>query len=272
MNQNVKTIIFDLDGTIYQNVSFHRTYLHFLLADTPWDTWETELVEFVELVFSGQRLAMNHFYRLERVQVDTPEEFFATLEECICPAMDYEEALIRTDLVYLGDAWAVVGYVGEMLGLLADGRGDVIYRRVRESMEQEGMVGNPRLKAAISGLSSHFNVILMSNSYEDTAQEFLRQLGYENVFSNLGSSANKPFDMITRLEQIAPQILAEPETILSIGDHAFNDLMPIQQKGGQTVWINPFQNIARPTCDLELASLDELAGFLENMTLNLKTG
>ncbi len=271
MDQNVKTVIFDLDGTIYQNVSFHRTYLHFLLEGTPWAKWEEEFVEFVDDVFAGKNLVMNRFYQIVPVQVTTPQDFFAVLEQCICPTVSYEQALTRSDLVYLGDAWAVVTFVGEMLGLLGDQRSDSIYRRVRSHMEQQGMQGNLRLKDAIRELASQCNVVLMSNSYEATAQEFLRQLGYEGIFPCLCSSANKPVDMIAQLERIDPQILAEPATVLSIGDHAYNDLMPIQQKGGRTVWINPFQNIARPKRDVELASLDELAGYLENIISKLNT-
>ena len=41
--------------------------------------------------------------------------------------------------------------------------------------------------------------------------------------------------------------------------------MPIAEKGGRTVWINPFQGIARPNCHVELATLDDLADFLEEI-------
>ena len=72
--------------------------------------------------------------------------------------------------------------------------------------------------------------------------------------------------MIEKLEEIDPMIFAEPQRVLSIGDHAFNDLMPIKQKGGRTVWLNPFSNIQRAECDLELATLDDLAGYLNDLT------
>ncbi|NMB01635.1 MAG: hypothetical protein GX971_09005, partial [Firmicutes bacterium] len=99
-----------------------------------------------------------------------------------------------------------------------------------------------------------------------TAQEFLRQLGYDDLFPLICSSANKPFDMITKLEEVDPVIFEQPETVISIGDHAYNDLMPIKQKGGRTVWLNPFRNIARPTCDLEVETLDDLAEYLTTLT------
>ena len=266
MHKNVKTVIFDLDGTVYQNTTFHRDYLHFLVEDTAWVNWEAALIEFVDSVFAGKRLVMNRFYQTVQVKPETPDEFFAMLEESLCPPLSYEEALNSRDIIYLGDAWAVVTLIGETLGLLAGERRDLIYRRARRRMEEEGMGGSIVLKTAISDLSKRCNVILMSNSYEETAQEFLRQLGYNDLFPLICSSANKPFDMIRKLEQIDPAIFEQPETVISIGDHAYNDLMPIQQKGGRTVWLNPFPNIERPVCDVEVETLDELAGYLTTLT------
>ncbi len=265
MYKNVRTLVFDLDGTVYQNLDFHQDYLHFLVQDTAYIEWESSLVEFVTSVFAGRRLVMNRFYKVDPEQFDSPEEFYAKLEQCLCPMIPYVEAFGRTDLTYLGDAWAVVTFIGEMLGVLEGERSDLVYRRVRRDMEEKGMEGSARLKAAIQNLIPHYKVILMSNSYEDTAREFLRQLDYEDLFPNIYSSANKPFEMITKLEQREPGLFTDPKTVLSIGDHAYNDLMPIAQKGGRTVWINPFKDIARPACDLELATLDDLAGFLETM-------
>lgn len=266
MNNNVRTVVFDLDGTVYQNTTFHRDYIHFLVENTPWADWEVDLTEFADSVFSGERLVMNRFYKTGRINPKTPDEFFSILESYLCPPLAYEEALNRKDIIYLGDAWAVVTLIGDTLGLLDGERRDLIYRRARRRMEEQGMRGNLFLKTAIRDLAKRCNVILMSNSYEETAQEFLRQLGYDDLFPLICSSANKPFDMITKLEEVDPVIFEQPETVISIGDHAYNDLMPIKQKGGRTVWLNPFRNIARPTCDLEVETLDDLAEYLTTLT------
>lgn len=270
MNNKLKTLIFDLDGTVYQNTTFHRDYLHFLVQDTPFVRWETALIDFVERVFAGEALLMNRFYKTGPLNPTTPEEYFIALENQLCPSLSYEEALSQDQVIYLGDAWAVVTFIGETLGLLDGERRDAIYRQTRRRMEEEGMVGNYPLKNAIQELVRSYHVILMSNSYEDTAQEFLRQLGFHDLFPMICSSANKPFDMIKKLEQIDPAIFDNPETVLSIGDHAYNDLMPIKLKGGHTVWLNPFPNIVRPECDLELQTLDELAGYLQTLTKQAK--
>ena len=37
--EHIKTVVFDLDGTIYQNNRFHPDYIHFLLEGTPYESW-----------------------------------------------------------------------------------------------------------------------------------------------------------------------------------------------------------------------------------------
>lgn len=263
---SIKTVVFDLDGTIYQDITFHQHYLHYLVQGTKWAQWEAALVEFVDLVFAGQALHMNEFYRTTVLNPRTPGDFFSALEELRCPSLTYDQALCRRDVIYLGDGWAVVTLIGDALGLLNGERRDRVYRLARRHMEEQGMEGSVTLRQAVQELSSVYKVILMSNSPADTALEFLRQLGYHHLFPIICSSANKPYEMIEKLEEIDPMIFAEPQRVLSIGDHAFNDLMPIKQKGGRTVWLNPFPNIQRAECDLELATLDDLAWYLNDLT------
>lgn len=62
MRQEIDTIIFDLDGTIYQNTEFHRDYLRFLVDGTGLEAWADSLIAFADAVFAGERLVMNAFY------------------------------------------------------------------------------------------------------------------------------------------------------------------------------------------------------------------
>ncbi len=266
MKTPVRTVIFDLDGTIYQNTAFHRDYLRYLVEGTDRADWAQALIGFADDVFAGKKLVMNRFYRSEAGNPQTLDELFLTIAAGICPPMTYEQARDSRGLIYLGDAWAVMALIGATLGLIGNGRGDQIYRRVRAGMEQEGMRGNTALKAAIERLSKRCDVILLSNSYEDTARAFLEQLGFDGVFEHIRYSANKPFDMIAILKDFNPRMFDQPETVWSIGDHAYNDLMPVSQMGGRTVWINGFdQNVAHPACDVVLMTLDDLAKYLNTI-------
>ncbi len=261
----MKTIIFDLDGTIYQNTVFHKDYIRFMLENTALENWEDDLIHLTEKIFSGEELTMNCFYKLENIDAKNPKEFISRLNKNICLNLSTDDAYNAKDIIYLGDAWSVITLIGVSLGLLSNERADILFRRIRLKMEVDGMRGNEILKENIIKLNDKYNILLMSNSYEETVREFLRQLNYENVFSKICTAAKKPFNMIKNLNNLDENILKNSTDIISIGDHSFNDLMPISKLGGATVWINPYKNINRPKCDVELSSPDDLAQYLKTL-------
>ncbi len=69
-----RIVIFDLDGTIYQNSVFHRGYLRTLVAGTWAEPLEADLVRLAEAIFAGRELDMNRFYRRGRAEAATVPE------------------------------------------------------------------------------------------------------------------------------------------------------------------------------------------------------
>ena len=85
MHRAVNTVIFDLDGTVYQDTTFHRDYIRFLVADTPFAQWQDDLIQLVDGVFAGEHLTMNRFYEVKQVQARSAWELFCTLQQNLCP-------------------------------------------------------------------------------------------------------------------------------------------------------------------------------------------
>lgn len=265
MDNRFKTVVFDLDGTIYQNNTFHRDYMGFLLEGTAYEGWQEPLSAFIDQVYLGRRLVMNAYYRVSLMDPASPEELCRRLEDARLPEMDYDTALDRDDCLYLGDAWAVVTFIGRALGLLEGERQDRIYRQIRRKMSQDGLQGNRRLRSAISRLGESCTTVLLTNSYEETAVDFLRQLGFQDAFRQAVYSAGKPRGLAENLMSRCPDLATDPGSVLAVGDHAFNDLMPLQRLGCKALWINPFRDIHEPACDWSVHTLDELACCLEEI-------
>ena len=263
--EHIKTVVFDLDGTIYQNNIFYPDYIHFLVEETPYESWETDLVSLVDDIFAGRRLVMNDYYCCSPICADSFAAYVESLEKARTPELTFESSVTRTDTMFLGDAWAVVALIGSTLGLIQNGRGDVIYKKTRNKMSEDGMEGNMRLKAAILELGKHYETVLLTNSYEQTALDFLAQLNFSGVFTKIVYSAHKPYGLVENLTRFCPQLADRPETFLTIGDHAFNDLMPLQRLGAKALWINPFEGIHEAKADMIVHTLDELAERLECM-------
>ena len=155
---------------------FHRGYLRTLVAGTWAEPLEADLVRLAEAIFAGRELDMNRFYRRGRAEAATVPELVQALRKRVLPGMTYAEALQADDVVYLGDAWAVLAYLGDALGCLDGDRANEVYRLTRLQMEQAGMHGDRGLYEAIMRLEQRCRVVLLSNSYEETVREFLRQL------------------------------------------------------------------------------------------------
>ena len=164
---------------------------------------------------------MNRFYRRGRAEAATVPELVQALRKRVLPNMTYAEALQADDVVYLGDAWAVLAYLGDALGCLDGDRANEVYRLTRLQMERAGMHGDRGLYEAIMRLEQRCRVVLLSNSYEETVREFLRQLGFAGAFREICSSANKPYGMIASLQALDPALLAHRRPRLQRSDAHF---------------------------------------------------
>ena len=155
MLQSERIVIFDLDGTIYQNTAFHTDYIHTLVADTEFAHWEQDLIGLADEIFAGGKLHMNHFYRMGTLRAHSCAELAAGLEQRLCHRLTYEQALEKKDILYLGDAWAVLDLLGTALGCLDKKRSDEIYHRIRHHMWGRTCVS--RLPAASGGWRTRKN-------------------------------------------------------------------------------------------------------------------
>lgn len=263
MNDKIKVIVFDLDGTIYQNITFHKDYIHYLVEGTDKEAWEENLLEFVDDVFCGKRLKMNMFYHAIEIEAADPDHHFSMLEEAIAADMSCDDMPAKDEYIYLGDAWAVLTLLGYSLGLNKGDRCEEIYKRTRQSMEIQGLHGNERLRNAIVKAGMRYEIVLLSNSYFSTAMEFLRQIGFDQIFGKMEFSVEKPHGLVNVLKKLCPLALDHPETVLTIGDHAYNDLEILRRIGCCTLWINPFTGIHEPSYDFCVKTLDELADYLD---------
>ena len=265
MEERIKVIVFDLDGTLYQDFSFYKQYIHFMLEGTGKEGWERRLAEYVEEVLRGWRLKMNAFYRCKALKADDPEQYFALAEQAAAYGDAPQESAGANETIYLGDAWAVLTFIGYSIGVFGAERCQETYRRTRRAMEESGLSGSKRLRDAIERASTSRDTILLSNSDAETAHKLLEKLGYGGLFKRECFSVEKPYGLVDALESCLPGALEHPRTILAIGDHAYNDLEPLRRLGCRTLWMNPYPGIQEPAYDLRLKTIEELAEFLDGL-------
>ena len=259
----VKVILFDMDGTLYQDPDFHRPYLRYLLQDTPHASFAEESIRLADEIILHDAVPMNRFYRVRR-----REEGFSGWEEMaqwMCdsqiPEMPFEDCYRNGigQLCYLGDLWEVAIFIANILGTLPQ-NGQKAFLRVREEMEQTTLRPAPELYALLDRLKQRYTTVLLSNSPEGTASAFIARLGFDRSFTHHFYGAQKPYHLFENLRRHEGMEAVRPEKILSIGDHAYNEIAPVRLQGGQTVWINPYADapqIEASACVRDIPALIE---------------
>ncbi|MCL2008092.1 MAG: hypothetical protein FWG77_08410 [Treponema sp.] len=264
MEPLISTLVFDLDGTLYQHMSYHRDYMAALLEGSTCVQYTEKIVNLLDAVLCGDVLKMNAYYRVSEQDFTDIDSFINHLKAGYLGSDDglFEEAKIDKSIRYLGDPWFLCSYFASALGIKYEYNNDS-FLKTREKMLKEGLSGSQRLLDLVKSLREGYEVFLLSNSEEMTAASFIRALGYEGVFTGVSYGSRKPFGFMESLERICPGVSQRPQTILSIGDHAYNDLEPVRRAGGKTLWVDPY-NSKHPYPHGEMVSgSEDLAEYLE---------
>lgn len=105
--------------------------------------------------------------------------------------------------------------------------------------------------------------VLVSNTPSFGVMPLLARLGLTTLLDEIVCDAAKPRGFAERLRGYA-QIEALPErSVLSIGDHFVNDIVPAIEAGCSTAYINPFGVGPRGEADLEASRFEELADEID---------
>ncbi len=257
----VRFLIFDLDGTLYQDLEFHRELCDRALSGTPYEPMIPEVVDLVDRILEGDPdNRMPDFVYLRRFEgiVDPTDGggLAAAFAAAPCTPMDTLSLADHAgdDPVSLADGWSVSFAVLRLLGIPNEARKSAFYE-VRSSMLAR-LCRHDVLTAALRSATPY--KILQTNSPEDTGTEFIEALLESESFREIHCDAGKPrgiHHLITGLIDAG----ALPQEILSIGDHPWNDLKPARDLGCRTVLISPYAGMPNGRWDLRLHTLEELA-------------
>ncbi|KIL43077.1 HAD family hydrolase [Jeotgalibacillus campisalis] len=258
--EEVKVIIFDLDGTMYQQETFHRLYLAYALEGSMWEKEYDRLLLGMEEIFSNQALfKMGHYYTNVDQEYETVEE---VLDFTGSETLSDEESFI-----YGGDAWSLLNILTARLGIDENKRRSA-FIRVRKQMlgGEESIISSQTLTAAIKNLEYIKRKVLMTNTHAQSGHEFIEYLNITSLFDEIYLDAKKPDGMQEVIKSLLIREKVQPHEILSIGDHPWNDLLPAKKLGCKTLLVTPFQLADPSQWDGVVTSSDELAVVLMELT------
>ncbi|MWV47246.1 HAD hydrolase-like protein [Paenibacillus sp. HJL G12] len=269
--KDIKVIIFDMDGTLYQEDSFMERYIRHLLKGTEHEPDTEAAVQTAKVIRSGDTgFGFGHFYHLQdgvmliREEEGMAQGYVWDGTSVPIPAVGgrYDFGSIEgAELLHIGDPWGIVAMLSHRYKLperkLTDAFDQVRREMLRDPYRFEI---HPGLMQAVEELGVEKKV-LMTNTPQQSGIEFLEYMNMRHVFDEVHCGAGKPEGLELYVASLLKQGYGAHE-ILSIGDNPWNDLHPVRRIGGRTCLISPYASYDQATWDLRLTALDELEQLL----------
>jgi FMN phosphatase YigB (HAD superfamily) len=267
----IEVVLFDLDGTLYQDGTFYKRYLELLFKEGSYAASLDEILEEMEHLLEGRHTSSIGDWYHPSTDTWSRETLGNQLE---LPHRDWKGGEVKvepnqwshTSAIYAGDAWSLVN-----IFTVKHGVGEVKRQEAFQQVRKEMLYGSSSferhtgLYEAIRQLSGVRSKLLLTNSPENTGREFIAALGVNELFTDILYGAGKPVGMEHFMNELMKREGLRPEQILSIGDHAWNDLYPVHKLGGRTAWISAYPSSDPSLWDVRLTTLDELASLLTDI-------
>ncbi len=250
------TIIFDVDGTLYEEPAAYARYVEELSRYVAPERQEEFLAEWHAAREGRHALRVGGGYD---VPTDTLFRHLAGTIISHCdwqghplPAMPNPEAsppsedarpgalptetlVFGDDVLSIGDLWGLASALAIHYGLARSER-DNAFLATRAYMDGPDfpMSPSPGLAQILERLHrSTVRLVAMTNSPAETTQTVLGKLGLLSYFDETFAAARKPRGI--------REVLAghpAPARILSIGDNYINEIEPVLQAGGAALYID----------------------------------
>ncbi|HZG87778.1 HAD family hydrolase [Paenibacillus sp.] len=270
---DISVVIFDMDGTLYQEDTFVERYIAYMMAETEEGARSAAALRARALLTGDSPIRLGQYYhREDDVVLVRSGGIFAnayTWEgeplEAGRFAASYA-SMEPTDerLLYLGDPWGVVNALRHKHRIPLE-TADAAFRRVREEM-LEAPYAFPLDESLLQAVRELDGVtkVLMTNTYEQSALDFLRRMGLDGAFDDVVPAAEKPAGIAEYMDALVRRGIA-PSEILSIGDNPWNDLLPAKRLGALTCCISPYELAEEESWDIRVHTVGELAALLREL-------
>lgn len=262
----IKVIIFDMDGTLYQEDTYLERYIRYLLEGTEYEGETESAVSAGRAILTGEHpFQFGHFYHTqEDVALVRHEESFIqgfTWEGTAIDERAHSYGQLSSQaphLIHIGDPWGIAAVVRHKYKL-SEAKQQSAFVRVREEMVLAPYHFEFRsdLFQAMEELTAVEKKILMTNTYLESGIEFLNYMKIHHLFEEVYCGAEKPLGLRSYFASLLEQGYQAHE-ILSVGDNTWNDLHPVKRMGGRTCFISPYSSSDPEAWDLRLTTLDEL--------------
>lgn len=269
---NIKVIICDLDGTLYQDEHYYKRFLSHLLKGSVFEGEEALIQAKADAILEGKdKFLLGHFYdRTSDLTGKTLEERLAI--EPIVNTEGHFEAYLERKYGFIADGWSVVFMLANQLGIAKEVV-DAAFAKVREEMlmPEYAIEVNEQLIQVLGKLAQYTEgMYMLTNTARPEAIDFTKYIHLEDKFNVIQYGADKPFGLMELLPNILKEHQIEGSEILAIGDHGYNDLYPVKAIGGHTILTSPYMIHDHVDWSVRVHTLGQLKEQLEEVLADCK--
>ncbi|WP_185806910.1 HAD family hydrolase [Bacillus salinus] len=274
--ENIQVIIFDLDGTLYEDThhfDFYAQRIKEYLPDEKQSVFEQDYEAAVNgkhtlaigMVYDAQEdliLRQNKGYVIEAYSWDG-----SSLSESDVVSK-YGEKIVfdRERMFNVGDLWWIPNAIGRHYGL---GREETYeaFLKTREYMMTPEFVmkENKEFVSTLEKLSQTKKLVLLTNSPQPDSEVIVSKLGLSDVFDHKIFNGKKPVHTLQHFKAIQEKYSIDYTNILSVGDNYINEILPARELGCPTILIDSHQIGEDDHADYIVSNIAEATKILQTL-------
>jgi FMN phosphatase YigB (HAD superfamily) len=245
-------IIFDLDGTLYEDTDHFDYYASLLQKRLPAGQQGAFSEEYRKMKDGSHIVAIGKAYDVNRdcaITVDAMTDKATAVHDWEGREWDQSEVKRNygdrlhfdfENMIAIGDGWWLPFVTSRHFGLTSQ-ETYICYNTTKEYMVTDDfqLTKTPGLKEGLHSLKQTKPLVLMTNSEKDDVERLLKELDLEWIFDRIVPSALKPSSTKKHLQALMAYYQVPPEKTLSIGDNFINEIAPALLLGMNALYIQP---------------------------------
>ncbi|MFS0784984.1 HAD family hydrolase [Shouchella sp. 1P09AA] len=265
---NVDLVIFDLDGTLYEDTDHFDYYANTLAKELETSKQEQFFADYEKMKKGQHTVAIGKAYDVSRDVIVEVEPFNGHVEKVHrwngeeVPQSEWKD-MYQTPVTYdfdtliaIGDGWWLPNVAARHYGIENP---QPAYDATKEYMATENfsLTIIEGLREGLLALKEKKSIVLLTNSTEDDVERLLHLLDLEHVFHDVVTSARKPQHTVERFKEIMATYNVSTKRTLSIGDNYLNEIIPAQTLGMKAIYID-LEEGPMSFGDLKVRSISDL--------------
>ena len=251
--ENAELIIFDFDGTLYEDTDHFVYYSEQLKKQLleevrPLYTKEYEKIvsgEHVVTIGKVYDVVRDYVLKLDPVQSTVGKAWTwkgKELEADLIQKLYPESLNFDSDtMIAISDGWQLPNVCAKHFGL-QDTQSAYVQTKNFMATDQFHLTKITGLREALIHLKEKKNIVLLTNSQKENVHRILQNIDLQDIFENIITEANKPLDTKKHFLDLLQKFNIRPEKGLSIGDNYINDIAPAINIGMQSVYIDLYES------------------------------